>query len=78
MRLRFFGRLRDAVGMDVSDVDLPTGIKTVEDARQWLGQTMPPLLERTVRIALDDQLAFASEALEDAQEMSFLPPVSGG
>lgn len=78
MKLRFFGRLRDQAGASEREVDIPAHVSTVSDARQWLGDDLPSLLEPTVRVALDDRLALPNDEIGDAREISFLPPVSGG
>ena len=75
--MRFFGRLRDLVG-DEMTVVLPANLGDSEAVRQWLGRDFPALLDPGVRIALDDRMLVGPEPLGDAAEMSFLPPVSGG
>jgi molybdopterin synthase sulfur carrier subunit len=77
MKLRFFGRLRDAVG-EALVVDVPRHVTDSEQVRAWLGRDYPALLDPSVRIALDDRLLVAATPIAGAREIAFLPPVSGG
>lgn len=78
MKLRLFGRLRALAEGGEIDLDLPPGIATTEAFRRWLGRDYPDLLDPRNRIALDDRLALGDEAIGEAREIAFLPPVSGG
>jgi molybdopterin converting factor subunit 1 len=74
MKLLFFGRLRE--GAPARPV--PPGIKDVEALRAWLGQDRPELLDASVRIAVNDEMILGNRALAEADEVAFLPPMSGG
>ncbi len=76
--MRLFGRLRGLVADGQCDLDLPADVTTTEALRRWLGRDHPDLLDRSVRIALDDHLTHGDEPLGTAREIGFLPPVSGG
>ena len=78
MKLRFFGRLRDAVGVAEFDSAVPPHVVDSEAMRHWIGAEHPALLEPSVRIAIDDVLATVAVPIEGATEAAFLPPVSGG
>lgn len=78
MKLRFFGRLREIAEGGECAVDLPAQITSTEALRAWLGQDHPQLLDRSIRIALDDRFATGDEPIAGAAEIAFLPPVSGG
>ena len=77
MRVRLFGRLRDAVGADF-DVAVPHDVMDSEHLRAWLGTRHPALLDRSVKMAIDDRILLASAPIGGAREVAFLPPVSGG
>ena len=77
MKLRFFGRLRDAIGGPM-EVDLPQGVTDSEQLRAWLGREHPELLDASVKIALDDRILVAPAPIDGAREIAFLPAVSGG
>lgn len=78
MKVRLFGRLREALGRDEYDVDLPPGIDDSVALRAWLGRAHPALLDPSVRMALDDCLVVEPIAIGSASNASFLPTVSGG
>ena len=77
MRLRFFGRLRDAIGGEL-ELEVPADVTDSEQLRAWLGRDHPALLDASVKIALDDRLLVAAAPIEGVREIAFLPPVSGG
>lgn len=78
MKLRFFGRLRDALGTDEVEVDVPGDVTDSETLRTWLGSDYPALLDPSVRLVLDDTVVVGCQPLGTAREAAFLPPVSGG
>ena len=79
MRLRFFGRLRDAIGTGEVDVDVPRDVTDSDVFRTWVGSVYPALLDPSVRLALDDEMVVTKrQPLGAAREAAFLPPVSGG
>lgn len=77
MIVRFFGRLRDAIGDEI-DVDVPPRITDSEALRHWLARDHPALANPTVKVALDDRILVTASPLDGASEIAFLPPVSGG
>ena len=77
LKLRFFGRLRDAIGSEL-DVEVPRNVTDSEQLRAWLGREHPALLDAAVRIALDDRILVNATPIDRAREIAFLPPVSGG
>lgn len=78
MRLRLFGRLRDAVGSGELDVQPPAEVRNSDVFQAWIGRDHPALLDPSVRMVIGDRILVESEPLGDAEEIAFLPPVSGG
>jgi molybdopterin converting factor subunit 1 len=76
--IRFFGRLQDAVGTSALNVALPSGVRDAESLRAWLGSEHPALREASVRIAVNAELRPGNAPVADADEIAFLPPMSGG
>jgi molybdopterin converting factor subunit 1 len=74
MKLLFFGRLRD--GAPAGQV--PAGIRDVDALRAWLGRDRPELLDESVRVAVNDEMILGNRALDEGDEVAFLPPMSGG
>lgn len=77
--VRFFGPLKDVVGKDELVVDLQSAC-TGEVAFSELARAHPRLAEwrASVRIAINLEYAAFTDALKDGDEISFIPPVSGG
>ena len=78
MKLTFFGRLRDQVGVGEIDCSPPATVVDSESLRLWIGEQYPELLDPIVRIALDDVLVSGAAPIAGVAEVAFLPPVSGG
>ena len=77
--IRLFARLRDLAGSGelVRDVSPPATVQTV-----WrdLVAEMPELrdYERTMSVAVNADYSKMSAAVQEGDEVAFLPPVSGG
>ena len=78
MKLTFFGRLRDEVGVGEIDCSPPTNVIDSESLRLWIGEQHPALLDPKVRIALDNALVNGPAPIAGVAEVAFLSPVSGG
>ena len=77
--IRLFARLRDLAGSGelVRDVVAPATVQTVWQA---LVTEMPSLreYEPSMSVAVNADYARMSAAVQDGDEVAFLPPVSGG
>ncbi len=83
MKLVYFARVREAVGVDHEERDLPDTVLTVADCIDWLtgesGNYATAFGERDrLRFALDQQMVGETTALEGAAELAIFPPVTGG
>jgi len=76
--LLFFGRLQEAVGTGALTAPLPDHVRDTETLRAWLGEEHPALLDASIRIAVNAEIAPARVAVADRDEIAFLPPMSGG
>ena len=74
MRILFFGRLGE--GPPAGPV--PPKVRDTDALRAWLGESRPELLDRSVRIAVNDEMILANRGLAEGDEVAFLPPMSGG
>ncbi len=83
IQLRFFASLREAVGTAQETLDLPAGVTTAGQVRDFLrargGSWAEALAEgRSLRIACNQQMAEASTPITEGCELAFFPPVTGG
>lgn len=83
MKLVYFAWLREHVGIEEEQVDLPSTIETVEDLLLWQqdrgdGYARAFAEPETVRVALDQFHAEQDDPLGKAEEIAFFPPMTGG
>jgi sulfur-carrier protein len=80
MRVLFFGRLRDLAG--ASEIEISEAVHSIDDLKALLGRANPALAlalnEPSVRVAIDRAFAADDAPLRQAQEIAFMPPLSGG
>jgi sulfur-carrier protein len=79
----YFAGLREALGVGREEIEVPAGVRTAGQLRDWLRQREGRWGEllgesRAVRIALDQSMAGADAPLRDGAEVAFFPPVTGG
>ena len=75
--LRCFASVREALGTDCMQVELPVG-STIHGLREKLGEECPALLRLPVAYAVNRAYARAESVLKDGDEVAFIPPISGG
>jgi molybdopterin synthase sulfur carrier subunit len=83
MRLVYFARVREAVGIDGEDRVLPEHVLTVGDCLDWLKAQDAVYAtafanREKLRFALDQQMVSEGTALDAANELAIFPPVTGG
>jgi sulfur-carrier protein len=83
VKLVYFARVREAIGIDGEDRVLPGHILTVADCIDWLmtenANYADAFADRErLRFALDQQMVWEGTALEGAGELAIFPPVTGG
>ncbi len=83
IQLRFFASLREAVGIAQESLDLPEGVTTAGQVRDFLrsrgGAWAEALADgRSLRIACNQQMAEPSTPVSEGCELAFFPPVTGG
>jgi MoaE-MoaD fusion protein len=79
VRVLFFGRLKDIVGISEEDAELSEGAR-VEDLFARYGRSFPELAQfrSSVAASVNQELAEWRVQLSPGDEVAFLPPVSGG
>jgi molybdopterin synthase sulfur carrier subunit len=81
--LRFFASVREALGVSHESVELPVGVKTVGEVRNFLivrGGAWAGALshERALRMAFNQVMCDPATAIREGGEVAFFPPVTGG
>jgi molybdopterin converting factor subunit 1 len=79
VHLRLFASLREAVGREALELDLPEGA-TAEEAWRRLAEEHPDVApwRKSLAAAVNRAHARFDTPLADGDELVFLPPVSGG
>jgi len=79
----YFARLREALGRDVEQFSLPSGVQTVGALRDLLrargGAWETELAAaKPVRVAVNQTMARLDSPIGAGDEIAFFPPVTGG
>lgn len=79
----YFARLREAFGVSTEQIELPQAVADISSLTSWLrergGAWEAELAEtRTVRAAVNQNMASGDTAVKDGDEIAFFPPVTGG
>lgn len=81
VQVLYFAGLREALGVAEETVDVPAGVATVGQLRDWLatsGGRAALATARNLRCALNQEMTTVEVALADGDEVAFFPPVTGG
>src|SRR6266478_6633438 len=75
-----FATLKDKAGTNRLALSLPGDNLTLTDLRTALASKYPALAEslKAAVAAINQEFAFADDAVHDGDEIAFFPPVSGG
>jgi molybdopterin synthase sulfur carrier subunit len=79
----YFASLREKLGRDSEEFDLPAGVATIAALRAHLrtrgGAWADALAEgRLLRAAVNQDMAQPAAAIKAGDEVAFFPPVTGG
>ena len=83
IRILYFARLRELLGLASEQVTLPEEVATAGALLEWLRQRGDNWGEhlaegRAFRIAVNQDMADADTPLSDGAEVAIFPPVTGG
>lgn len=83
VRLLYFAWVREAIGRDGEDVDLPEGVENVSALIDWLAERGGGYAEAfatpsRLRCAIDQTFAPLETSIVGAYEIAIFPPVTGG
>jgi molybdopterin synthase sulfur carrier subunit len=83
MKLRYFAWVRERIGKQEEDVDVPSSVTNVGELTAWLatrGEEYAYAFEnpKVVRAAIDRVHVKPDAKLAGAGEIAFFPPMTGG
>jgi len=83
LTVRFFASLKEQLGKDVEEIDLPAGVATIAGLRAHLmkrgGDWQAAFAEKKlVRAAVNQEMVQPATAIKAGDEIAFFPPVTGG
>lgn len=79
----YFARLKEALGTAREELALPEGVTSLQGLRETLstrGEVWARELSgsKSIKAAVNQEMAHADVPLEDGDEVAFFPPVTGG
>ena len=82
-RVLYFASIREKLGRDAEELDLPAGVATIAGLRSHLrargGAWADALAEgKLLRAAVNQDMAQPTAAIKAGDEVAFFPPVTGG
>ena len=83
VRILYFASLREKIGKDAEEIELPAGVATVAALRNHLrargGNYENALSEKALlRSAVNQDMVQPAAAVKAGDEVAFFPPVTGG
>ena len=83
VKVLYFASVREKLGKDAEDLDLPAGVATVAGLRSHLrargGAWAEAMAEgKLLRAAVNQDMAQPTAAIKAGDEVAFFPPVTGG
>jgi molybdopterin synthase sulfur carrier subunit len=81
IRVQYFARYREALGLDGEQLSDSQGLATLDDLRLYLlarGGVWQVLAEQNLMCARNQELCGLDEPLSEGDEVAFFPTVTGG
>ena len=80
IQLLYFAALRDLVGCEEEQLELPAEVRTVSDFVSFIVLARPALAGKlaSVRVAVNEAFAQDLDDLGQARVIALIPPVAGG
>jgi molybdopterin synthase sulfur carrier subunit len=83
LKLLYFARLREALGIAAEEVDVPDSVTDVQGLMGWLAKRGGVWQEeftgcRPLRAAVNQELVTNAANFKSGDEIAFFPPVTGG
>ena len=83
VRILYFASLREKIGKDAEEIELPSGVATVAALRKHLGARggnyeVAFSDKALLRAAVNQDMVQPAAAVRTGDEIAFFPPVTGG
>lgn len=83
LKILYFAKIRDCVGIDEEMPVIPAHIHTIAALMPWLAERHPGLKQAfadlgQICVARNQEYVKLDAPLDGAQEIAFFPPVTGG
>ena len=83
MKILYFAWVRDKIGLDSEEFDLPSETVTAGEFIKWFktrGDTYAEVIgaSDTVKMAINQEYAGPENAISNEDEVALFPPVTGG
>ena len=83
VKVLYFASVREKLGKDAEELDLPAGVVTVAGLRSHLGSRGGAWADamaegKLLRAAVNQDMAQPAAAIKSGDEVAFFPPVTGG
>lgn len=82
LNLQYFASVREQLGRESEQLDLPADVTTVADLAAWLAERGTPWALLTdaqqVLVAVDQEVVGRERTLTGQEEVAFFPPMTGG
>ncbi|MBA53073.1 MAG: molybdopterin converting factor subunit 1 [Pseudomonadales bacterium] len=82
IKVLFFARIRDQVGCNELDLELPETVSDVgaftDQLKQRGKEFSAALSDPNVLVAVNQEMASSQTTVEDGDEIAYFPPVTGG
>ncbi|MEK6244218.1 MAG: molybdopterin converting factor subunit 1 [Pseudomonadota bacterium] len=83
VKVLYFASVREKLGKDAEDIDLPANVATIADLRSHLrsrgGAWADALADsKLLRTAVNQDMVPPAAAIKAGDEVAFFPPVTGG
>ena len=83
VKILYFASVREKLGTDAEELDLPAGVATIADLRSHLrargGAWADAMAEgKLLRAAVNQDMVQPAAAIKAGDEVAFFPPVTGG